>query len=46
MKGPILNATPTEKFLFVEHPKEDHNEREFKRYINDGILDLMKSPLK
>ena len=29
-KGPILNAGPFEKFLVVYHPKEDHNEREFK----------------
>ena len=29
-EGPILNAGPPETFLFVDHPKEDHNEREFK----------------
>ena len=29
-KGPISNAEPSDKFLFVNHPKEDHNEREFK----------------
>ena len=26
-------AGPSEEFLIVEHPKEDHNEREFKRLI-------------
>ena len=29
-KGPILNAGPSEKFLYVDHPKEDLSEREFK----------------
>ena len=28
---PILNAGPSEEFLIVDHPKEDHKEREFKR---------------
>ena len=32
-KSPILNAGPTEKFLIVDHPKEDHNEPEFKHQI-------------
>ena len=31
LKGPILKAGPfEEQFLIVDHPKEDHNEREFK----------------
>ena len=38
----ILNGRPSEKFLFVDHPKEDHNEREFKSLIIDEILDLPK----
>ena len=27
---PILNAGPSEKFLFMDHLKKDHNVREFK----------------
>ena len=30
-KSAILNAGPTEIFLIMDHPKEFHNEREFKR---------------
>ena len=29
-KGPIFNAGPSEKFPFLDNPKEDHKEREFK----------------
>ena len=29
--------------LIVDHPKEDHHEKEFKRYIIGGILDQKKS---
>ena len=29
LNSPILNAGPSEKFLFVDHPKEDLKEREF-----------------
>ena len=36
------NGGPSEKFLIVDHPKEDHNEREFKHLIIDGILDLLE----
>ena len=36
-----MNAGPSEKFLIVDHPKEDHNEREFKHLIIGGILDLL-----
>ena len=37
-----MNAGPSEKFLTVDHPKEDHNEREFKHLITCGILDLLE----
>ena len=37
-----MNAGPSEKFLIVDHPKEDYNEREFKRLIICGILDLLE----
>ena len=31
----------------MDHPKEEQNKREFKRYIIGGILDLLqRSPLK
>ena len=30
-KGSLFNPGPSEKFLIVGHPKEDHNEWEFKR---------------
>ena len=30
-KRSILNAGPSEKFLIVDHPKEDHSEQKFKR---------------
>ena len=39
-------AGPSEKFLFVDHPKEDHNEREFKPPIIGEILDLPKKSSK
>ena len=42
-KGPIFNAGPSEKFLFVDHPKEDHNKQEFKPQIIGEILDLSKN---
>ena len=35
-KVPILNAGPFEKFLIVDHPKEDHNERGFDYRRNPG----------
>ena len=38
----MLNTRPSEKFLLVDHPKEDHNEREFKPLIIGEILDLPK----
>ena len=28
-KGATVNARPSEKFLFVDYPKQDHNEQEF-----------------
>ena len=45
-KGPIRNVGPSEKFLFVEHPKENHNEREFKRQIIGEILDQPRKSSK
>ena len=39
LNSPILNAGPSEKFLFVDHPKEDLKEREFNP-------DLPKKPSK
>ena len=45
-KGPILITGPSEEFLVVDHPKEDHNEKEFKRYIIGRILDLQKKSCK
>ena len=45
-KGSILNTELSEKFLFVDHPKEDNNERQFKPKIIGEILDKPKSPLK
>ena len=36
------NAGLSEKFLIVDHSKENHNEREFNRQIIGGILDLLK----
>ena len=45
-KGPILNAGPSEKVIFVDHSKEDHNEQEFKPIIIGGILDLPKKSSK
>ena len=45
-KGPIRNVDPSEKFLFVEHPKENHNEREFKRQIIGEILDQPRKSSK
>ena len=38
----IPNSGPAEKFLIVDHPKEDHHEREFKRVILGEVLDLLK----
>ena len=45
-KGPKLNSRPSKKFLIVDHPKEGHNDQDFKRYIIYGILDLLKNPLR
>ena len=42
----ILNAGPSENFLIVEHPKEDHNEQEFNRSVIGGILDQLKKSYK
>ena len=42
-KGPILNARASEKFLFVDHLKQYHNEGEFKSEIIGEILDLPKN---
>ena len=42
----MLNPRPSEKFLLVDHPKEDHNEREFKPLIIGEILDLPKKSSK
>ena len=43
----ILNTgRPSEKFLFVDHQKENHNEREFKPKIIGEILNLPKEPSK
>ena len=30
-KGPMLNGGTSENFFIVDHPKEDHNKRGFKR---------------
>ena len=46
LRRPLLKARPSENFLFVDHPKEDHNEREFKPLIIDEILDLPKRSSK
>ena len=43
MFGFMFNAGPSEKFLFVDHPKKDHNEWKFKLYIIGEILDLPKN---
>ena len=43
---PILHAIPSEKFLFVDHPKEDLKEQEFKPYIIGGIPDLPEKSSK
>ena len=42
----MLNAGPSEKFLIVDHLKENHNEQGLKRYIIGGILDLLKKSSK
>ena len=41
-KGPVLIAGSSEEFLIVDHLKEDHKEREFKRLIIGGILDQLE----
>ena len=45
LQNPIVYDGPTEKFLIGDHPKEDHNEREFKQII-DRILDVLKKSSK
>ena len=45
-KSSILTAEPSGKLLIVDHPKENHNEQEFKRQIIGGILDLLKKSAK
>ena len=42
----MLIPGPTKKFFIVDHPKEDHNEQEFKCWIKYGILDLLKKSSK
>ena len=42
----MLNAGPSEKFVIVDHPKENHNEQEFKHLVIGRILDLLKKPSK
>ena len=42
----MLHPGASEKFLIVDHLKEDQSERDFKRQIIDGILDLPKKPPK
>ena len=42
----MLNVGPSEKFLIVNHPKENHNEREIKLQIIGGFLDLLKKSSK
>ena len=32
-----------QSFFFLDHPKEDHNEREIKPYITGEMLDLRKN---
>ena len=41
-KSVILKARVSEKLLFVDHPKEEHNEREFKPLIIGKIMNLSK----
>ena len=41
-KSVILKARVSEKLLFVDHPKEEHNEREFKPLIIGIIMNLSK----
>ena len=43
---PILNPGPSERFLFVDHPKENPNEREFEPQIINEISDLPKTSCK
>ena len=46
-KGPSLNAGPSGKFLIVDHPKEDHNERMFKHVrLKSESWTYWKSPVK
>ena len=45
-KVQYLNVGSFEKFLIAEHPKEDHNEQDFKCYIIGRILDLLKKSSK
>ena len=46
-KGPSLNAGPSGKFLIVDHPKEDHNERMFKHVrLRSESGTYWKSPVK
>ena len=42
-KGSIINAVPSK---IVDHPKEDHNEQEFKCLIIGGILDQLEKSSK
>ena len=45
LKGPILSAGLSEKFLTADHPKEDQNEREFKGVYrsNSGLKTSSKT---
>ena len=40
------NAGPSENFLIVDHPKEDHNEWEFKRLIIGRTLNQLEKSCK
>ena len=42
----LNDLTLTEKFIIVDHLKEDHNEREFKHLIISQILDLVERSAK
>ena len=46
LNDPTLNAGHSEKFIIVDHLKEDHNERKFKHLIISRILDLVERSAK
>ena len=41
-RSDTYRRTFLKKFFIVDHPKEDYNEREFKRLIIGGILDQLE----